>query len=120
MPSDHLSARTNRIVTRSSGSFATMTGELGSSAAQLFVMSPGEKNIACECQTLSRLTRISYIVGIYKALHILLLDEQADRWMTQRNDNLLFGGQAPVDYAIRTGIPGLQQIRSLLGAVRGG
>ncbi len=66
------------------------------------------------------LTRISCIVGIYKALHILLPEEQADRWMTQPNDNLLFGGQAPVDYAIRTGIPGLQQIRSLLDAARGG
>jgi hypothetical protein len=54
VPSDHLSARTNRIVTRSSGSLATMTGELGSSVAQLLVMSPGEKNMACECQTLSR------------------------------------------------------------------
>jgi len=41
-PSDHLSAITNRIVTRSSGSTANMTGELGSLAAQLFVMLPGE------------------------------------------------------------------------------
>jgi hypothetical protein len=40
--------------------------------------------------------------------------------MIQPNDNLLFGGQAPLDYAIRNGIPGLQQIRSLLDAARGG
>jgi hypothetical protein len=40
--------------------------------------------------------------------------------MTQPNDNFLFGGQAPLDYAIRNGIPGLQQIRSLLDAARGG
>src|SRR5581483_903046 len=53
-PSDHLSARTNRTVTRSCGSFAIVTGELGSSAAQLFVMSPGEKNITCGCQLLPR------------------------------------------------------------------
>jgi uncharacterized protein (DUF2384 family) len=66
------------------------------------------------------LTRISYIVGIYKALYILLPEELADRWMIQPNDNLLFGGQAPLDYAIRNGIPGLQQIRSLLDAARGG
>ena len=37
------------------------------------------------------LTRISYIVGIYKALHILLPDEQADRWITQPNDNAMPG-----------------------------
>lgn len=66
------------------------------------------------------LTRISYIVGIYKALHIILPDDLADRWVTQPNDNLLFGGQAPVDYMVRAGIPGLQQVRSLLDAERGG
>jgi hypothetical protein len=42
VPSDHLSARMNRTVTCSSGSLFTMTGELGSLAAQLLVMSPGE------------------------------------------------------------------------------
>src|ERR1700760_2713760 len=52
VPSDHLSARTSRIVTRSCGSFTIMTGELGSSAAQLFVMSPGEKNMVWERQAL--------------------------------------------------------------------
>jgi Protein of unknown function (DUF2384) len=66
------------------------------------------------------LTRISYIVGIYKALHIILPDDLADRWVTQPNDNLLFGGQAPVDYIVRAGIPGLQQVRSMLDAERGG
>ena len=66
------------------------------------------------------LTRISYIVGIYKALHILLPDNLADRWITQPNDNLLFRGQSPIDYMVREGIPGLQQVRSLLDAERGG
>jgi Protein of unknown function (DUF2384) len=66
------------------------------------------------------LTRISYIVGIYKALHILLPDDLADRWITQPNDNPLFRGQPPVDYMVRAGIPGLQQVRSLLDAERRG
>jgi len=66
------------------------------------------------------LTRISYLVGIYKSLHILLPLEHADRWMTRPNANLLFGGQTPVEYAVRSGIPGLQQIRSLLDAAEGG
>ena len=66
------------------------------------------------------LTRISYLVGIYKALHILLPPEHADRWMTRPNDNPLFGGQTPVEYAVRSGIPGLQHIRSLLDAARSG
>lgn len=66
------------------------------------------------------LTRISYIVGIYKALHILLPDELADQWVMQPNDNFLFSGQSPLDYLVRAGIPGLQQVRSLVDAARGG
>ena len=66
------------------------------------------------------LTRISYIVGIFKALHILLPDEAADQWMTRPNDNFLFGGQSPLEFVVKAGIPGLQQVRSLLDAARGG
>ena len=66
------------------------------------------------------LTRISYIVGIYKALRILLPDELADDWVSRPNDNLLFGGQSPLEYMVRAGIPGLQQVRSLVDAARGG
>ncbi|HEX3661691.1 MAG TPA: antitoxin Xre/MbcA/ParS toxin-binding domain-containing protein [Acidobacteriaceae bacterium] len=84
------------------------------------------RSTLCRLKTASRtltqdqLTRISYLVGIYKALHILLPDEHADRWMTQPNDNPLFGGRPPLDYGVRNGILGLQQIRSLLDAARGG
>lgn len=76
--------------------------------------------IAAGTRKQDELTRISYIVGIYKALHILLPDQLADRWMTQPNDNRLFGSQTPLEYVIRAGIPGLQQVRRLLDASRGG
>src|ERR1700730_6027605 len=33
------------------------------------------------------LTRISYLVGIYKALHILLPDQLADEWGSRPNAN---------------------------------
>ncbi len=66
------------------------------------------------------LTRISYLVGIYKALHILLPGDLADQWITRPNDNPLFRGQTPLDFVVRAGIPGLQQVRSLLDAARGG
>src|ERR1700726_1719221 len=66
------------------------------------------------------LTRISYVVGIYKALHILLPDQPADEWVVRPNDHFLFGGQTPLDYMVRAGIPGLQQVRSLVDAARGG
>jgi len=52
------------------------------------------------------LKRISYLVGIYKALHIVLPGALADRWVTQPNENLLFRGRAPIDYMVRSGIPG--------------
>lgn len=65
------------------------------------------------------LTRISYVVGIFKALHILLPEEHADRWMTRPNDAFLFAGSTPLEYVLRTGIPGLQQVRSYLDAARG-
>ena len=39
--------------------------------------------------------RISYVVGIYKALHILLTEQLADEWVVRPNDNFLFGGQPP-------------------------
>jgi uncharacterized protein (DUF2384 family) len=67
-----------------------------------------------------KLTRISYIIGIYKALHILLPAQHADRWMTQPNDYFLFAGQTPLDFVLRMGIPGLQQVRGYLDAARGG
>jgi uncharacterized protein (DUF2384 family) len=66
------------------------------------------------------LTRISYVVGIYKALHILLPDQPADEWVGRPNDHFLFRGQTPLDYMVRAGIPGLQQVRSLIDAARGG
>lgn len=67
-----------------------------------------------------QLTRISYVVGIYRALHLLLPDQLADRWVTQPNDNVLFRGQAPIDYMVRSGIPGLEQVRNLLDSERAG
>jgi uncharacterized protein (DUF2384 family) len=70
--------------------------------------------------TQDQLTRISYIVGIYKALYILLPDESANRWMTEPNDHFLFHGQSPLEFVVRRGIPGLQQVRSFLDAARGG
>jgi len=66
------------------------------------------------------LTRISYIIGIYKALHILLPDNVADQWVMRPNDNFLFNGQAPLEFMVRAGIPGLQQVRSLVDSARGG
>lgn len=66
------------------------------------------------------LTRISLLVGIFKALHILHGPELADRWVRLPNQNRIFRGSAPLDYMRRGGTPALQVVRRLLDARRGG
>lgn len=65
------------------------------------------------------LQRISYLIGITKALRILHGPDLADTWMRLANSNPMFGGRAPIDCAIVGGIPALIEIRRLLDARRG-
>jgi hypothetical protein len=67
-----------------------------------------------------RLTRISYLVGTYKALHILHARRLADDWVSLPNTHPIFGGRTPLDYMIRGGLPALQTVRRLLDARRAG
>jgi hypothetical protein len=67
-----------------------------------------------------RLTRISYVIGIFKALGILHSDVLADEWVRRPNTNPLFGGATPLDYMIRGGLPAMQNVRRLLDARRAG
>lgn len=66
------------------------------------------------------LTRASYLLGIYRALHVLLDEANADRWMTRPNAAPLFGGRTPLDVVLRGGIPALDAVRRHLDGVRGG
>jgi len=66
------------------------------------------------------LTRISYLVGIFKALNILYGEEIADTWITLPNNHRLFGGDTPLAYMKAGGVPALQVVRRLLDARRGG
>lgn len=67
-----------------------------------------------------RITRISYLVGIYKSLHILYGDELADRWVTLPNKNIIFGGRTPLAYMLGGGLLAMQTVRKLVDARRGG
>lgn len=67
-----------------------------------------------------RLTRISYLIGIYKALHILHGAELADAWVQLPNTNPIFGGATPAAYMTRGGVPALLTVRRLLDARRSG
>lgn len=66
------------------------------------------------------LTRLSLVLGVYKALQVLYPDAAlADRWIKLPNANPLFGG-APALTLMASGIDGLLQVRRLLDARRGG
>jgi len=67
-----------------------------------------------------RLTRISYLVGIFKALRILHGRALADEWVHLPNSNPIFAGQTPLAYMIRGGLPAMQIVRRLLDARRAG
>jgi hypothetical protein len=66
------------------------------------------------------LTRISLVVGIYKALHILYSDKLADAWVTLPNRDPMFRGETPLTYMVEQGQPGMIHVRQLLDAWRGG
>jgi hypothetical protein len=67
-----------------------------------------------------RLTRISYVIGMFKALRILHARPLADQWVHLPNQNPIFGGQTPLAYMIRGGLPAMQTVRRLLDARRAG
>lgn len=67
-----------------------------------------------------RITRISYLVGVYKALHVLYGDNLADEWVSLPNRNVIFVGRTPLAYMIAGGLLAMQTVRKLLDARWGG
>jgi Protein of unknown function (DUF2384) len=67
-----------------------------------------------------RLTRISILVGIFKALNILYSKKLADRWVQLANQNPIFGGVTPLAYMVKGGQPAMMRVRQLLDSRRGG
>jgi hypothetical protein len=66
------------------------------------------------------LMRISLVLGIYKALHILYAEvDLANRWVKLPNSNPLFGGRPALSLMTEGGIDGLYQVRRLLDSRRG-
>jgi hypothetical protein len=66
------------------------------------------------------LTRISSLIGVFKALNILYSQKLADAWMQRPNTNRIFAGGTPLAYMTRGGLPAMQVVRRLLDARRGG
>lgn len=64
------------------------------------------------------LERVSYVLGIYKALQLLFPNrEQADAWM--RKPNAAFGGRSALAHALGGKVVDLAAVRTYLDAVRG-
>jgi hypothetical protein len=64
--------------------------------------------------------RISYILGIYKALRILLPDEKAaNTWVHKPNTALLFGGHTALEKLLKGHVVDLADVRRYLDAERG-
>ena len=67
------------------------------------------------------LERISYVLGIYKALQILLPEtERADAWVTTPNAAPLFGGDSALTRMLGGNVGDLYAVRQYLDAQRGG
>jgi hypothetical protein len=66
------------------------------------------------------LTRLSLVLGIYKALQLLYPEPAlADAWVRLPNSNEIFGGKPPLALMIEDGIDGLYRVRRLLDGRRG-
>jgi len=67
------------------------------------------------------LERLSYLLGIYKALQVLLPDaERADAWVRQPNGAPPFGGRPALQRMLAGNVSDLHLVRSYLDAARGG
>ena len=67
------------------------------------------------------LERISYILGIYSALQILLPNAKAaDGWLKRANANPLFAGRSALDRMLSGQVADLYTVRQYLDAQRGG
>lgn len=63
------------------------------------------------------LHRISYLLGIYKAINLLLQDPaRASDWLRAPNDAPLFGGKSALDRMLGGEITNLASVRSYLDA----
>lgn len=91
---------------------------LGVTARSTFFKWKKDPNTALPKDTLER---ISYILGVYKALQILLPDEKAaDSWIKRPNAAPLFGGRSALDRMLSGQVADLFVVRQYLDAQRGG
>jgi hypothetical protein len=70
-----------------------------------------------EALSIDVLFRVSYVLGIYRALRILLpSDERANGWIKQPNTNALFGGKPVLALMTTRKLTDLAKVRRYLDA----
>jgi hypothetical protein len=65
------------------------------------------------------LTRISALLGIFKALRALFSEPLADEWVRLPNKGPLYNGRRPLDAMIEGGIPKLLDMRQQMDSLQG-
>ncbi len=65
------------------------------------------------------LDRLSYLLGIYKALQILFSGENVRNWLRNSNRDPLFNGRSPLDHMLGGELVALAEVRRYLDWARG-
>ena len=77
------------------------------------------KDVAVELPA-DTLERLSYLLGIYKALQLLFAEPaRADAWLRRPNDAAPFGGRSALDRMLSGQVADLYVVRQYLDAQRG-
>ena len=88
----------------------------GASHGRYFELKKNRKGLLSQ----DELTRISLLIGIFKALNILFSQRLANQWPSRPNSNPMFNDGAPLQFLTRGGVPGMIGVRRLLDSRRGG
>ena len=88
----------------------------GASNGRYFELKKNRKGLLSQ----DELTRISLLIGIFKALNILFNSRLANQWASRPNSNPMFGDAPPLQLLTRAGVPGMIGVRRLLDSRRGG
>jgi uncharacterized protein (DUF2384 family) len=88
----------------------------GVSSGKYYELKKSQKGIL----TQDELTRVSLLIGIFKALNILFSRKLADQWISRPNTYPMFASQPPINALIQGGVPAMLGVRRLLDSRRGG
>jgi uncharacterized protein (DUF2384 family) len=88
----------------------------GASHGRYFELKKNRKGLLSQ----DELTRVSLLIGIFKALNILFGQRLANQWTSRPNTNPMFNGASPLAFLTRGGVPGMIGVRRLLDSRRGG